>query len=102
MFYGELKVGMCCVFLFFNEQHCDGLYLFKAHFFLGSQHGMLLKPHIGFLNGERDDNVIQTFLWLSPFVQSCSIYSPNAVLNYFTIICFLLHNFIKILSHWVL
>lgn len=60
MFYGALKVGMRFFFcLCVYKQHCDGLCLFEAHSFLGSHHGMLLKPYIGFLNGEGDNNVIR-------------------------------------------
>jgi len=85
---------MAFFFLFCNEQPCDCLYLFKARFFLGSQHGMLLKPRVGSLNGEGDNNALWISPWLPPFVQPCSVYSPNAVRNCFIVICFPLHNFI--------
>lgn len=84
---------------FLNASNTDALHLFKVHFFPGSQHGMLLKPHIGFLNGEGDNNAIWKLPDCLQLVQPCWIYHPDALLNYFTIICFLLHNFISILSH---
>lgn len=49
-FDGELKVGMCTIFAP-QKPHSGGLYLFKSHFFPGSQHSML-QHHRGFGNGE--------------------------------------------------
>lgn len=57
-----------------KEQHCSGLYPFKAHFLPSSQHDMLLKPHIGLLNGEGDNTII----WNFPSCSVCTalLYSP--------------------------
>lgn len=59
---------------FLSANNTDGFHLFKVHFFPGSQHGMLFKPHIGFLNGEGDNNAIWKLPNCLQLVQPCWIY----------------------------